>query len=144
MRTSRQSNIELLRILAMLMVVNVHCFYTPFDLPLDYTGVKDWIRVSIDFLREASSISCVNLFVLISGYFSIRWNLRSISSLLFQVFFWIFLIYAIGTIVGFTAFSTKVYLKHIIEIWNGYWFIPCYLGLYLASPILNAFFNNHP
>ena len=96
-------------------------------------------RLFIDFFREASSISCVNLFVLISGYFSIKWKIRSISSLIFQVYFWIFVVYIICLIIGHAEFSYKELGKHIIGIMRGYWFIPAYIGLYVFAPLINAF-----
>lgn len=142
MPQQRDSGIELLRIVSMLMVLNVHTFFAPNNLEILTMGGGNLARLSVDFFREASSISCVNLFVLISGYFSIKWKAKSISSLVFQVYFWIFLVYAVCLIIGHTEFSFKELGKHIMGIMTGYWFIPAYIGLYVMSPILNSFINS--
>lgn len=139
MTSQRNSSIELLRILSMLMVLNVHTFSAPNNLDILTVGGGDLARLFVDFFREASSISCVNLFVLISGYFSINWKVRSISSLVFQVYFWIFLIYSICLISGYVDFSYRQLASRIIGIMSGYWFIPAYIGLYVFAPLLNAF-----
>lgn len=140
MPQERDSNIELLRIVSMLMVLNVHTFWAPDNLQ-NLTIGGGYASLLFDFFREASSISCVNLFVLISGYFSIKWKIRSISSLIFQVYFWIFLVYAICLVIGHTEFHFTEFSKHIMGIMTGYWFIPAYMGLYIMAPVLNAFIN---
>ncbi len=93
----------------------------------------------LDFIKETSSISCVNLFVLISGYFGIKWKVRGISSLVFQVYFWIFLIWGVCLAIGMVSFTWMDLIKNSFGILNAYWFIPAYLGLYLFAPVLNAF-----
>ncbi len=117
------------------MVLNVHTFMAPLEL----NNLTHWGGVICDFFREATSISCVNLFVLISGYFSIKWKIRGILSLLFQVYFWIFLIYLIGLAIGEVSFTIKEFYRHCIGFMTAYWFIPAYLGLYLLAPLLNTF-----
>lgn len=141
MSKARNSNVELLRIMSMLMVLNVHTFSAPSYFP-NFDNGGNLIRLFVDFFREATSISCVNLFVLISGYFSIKWKVRSISSLVFQVYFWLFLIYSICLISGYIEFSYEQLVSRIMGIMSGYWFIPAYIGLYLFAPLLNAFVEN--
>ena len=135
---SRASNIELLRIVSMLMVLNVHTFFAPDDLCLSINNGL-LLRNFIDFFRESTSISCVNLFVIISGYFSIKWKIKGISSLIFQVYFWIFLIYAICLCIGYTTFGWMDLARYGIGIMSCYWFIPAYIGLYVLAPLLNGF-----
>lgn len=68
----RDSNIELLRILAMFMVLLVHADFFSLGIP----SVEDIQNNQLDsFWRiffEAVNIPCVNIFVLISGYFGIK------------------------------------------------------------------------
>lgn len=119
----------------MLMVLNVHSFVAPSSLSFSTLT----IGTSLDFLREASSISCVNLFILISGYFSIRWKLKSFLSLIFQIYFFVFIIYGILLYAGIINFDFKTLIVRANCISTAYWFIRVYLVLYLLSPILNAF-----
>lgn len=59
--------------------------------------------------------------------------------MIFQVYFWIFLIYVIFISFGLTSFSIKDLAKNCLGLMNAYWFIPAYIGLYLFAPLLNAF-----
>ena len=66
---TRQSNIEALRLLSMLMVLNLHSFW----------GFEhgSGILQAVDFFRESTSICAVNTFLIISGYFGINWKFKS-------------------------------------------------------------------
>ena len=117
----------------MLMVMNLHTFSQPKI--LDFGDLTVW--KALDFFREATSISAVNLFVVISGYFSIKWKLKSFLSLIFQVFFWIFLIYITLISTNIIDFDLKNFVVRSNFIATAYWFITVYIGLYLLSPLLN-------
>ncbi|OUP09311.1 hypothetical protein B5F34_06570 [Mediterranea sp. An20] len=129
----RLSNFELLRIVAMLMVVNLHTFFQPETLSINDLTVG----TLADYFREATSISAVNLFVVISGYFSIKWRLKSFASLIFQVFFWVFALYTLLLFLGEIDFSLKTFLVRLNFVVTAYWFITAYIGLYLLAPLLN-------
>ena len=64
----RISNIEALRLLSMLMILNLHSFKG-----YDY---GDGVWQAIDFFRESTSICAVNVFILISGFFPSNGELR--------------------------------------------------------------------
>ena len=83
----RSSNIELLRILSMFLVLMIH--YIPSrTLPTHGTLAHDTLGTLFDLELRSISFVCVNCFILISGYFGIRWKLKSFSNLLFQILFW--------------------------------------------------------
>lgn len=137
----RESNFELLRIIAMMMVLLVHCNYfsigkvTPEDIsaaPLD-SFVKAF--------AEQLCIVCVNVFVLISGWFGIRPSLKGITSFLYQILFYHILISCVVLTVGDAA-SPKLLFSFIFQ--DSYWFIQAYLILYCLSPTLNPFIENSP
>ena len=81
----RQSNMELLRIVAMLAVIAVHLDGASLGLPSPQANISllsrdDWWRLAM----EAVTIVGVNCFTLISGYFGIRtYILRDLQSSLF-------------------------------------------------------------
>lgn len=94
----RQSNVELLRILAMFLVVVAHCnCWLAGGLPdmSDGLSMVDIIRY---FIAAIASI-CVVLFVLISGYFAIHPNIKSIVSLWTQIVFVYLYLFVIQCIV---------------------------------------------
>lgn len=89
---------------------------------------------------EALALVCVNVFVLISGYFGIKPKIRSIANFLFQIVFSQFIIYALCVVFNKIDFSYYDFAKNIIP--QKRWFIWAYLGLMLVSPMLNSFVEN--
>lgn len=128
---TRDSNIELLRIISMFMILNLHSFTS-----YDYYIKNDLFTV-VDFYREAICISAVNLYILISGYYKIKWRKKSLFSFIFQVYFWVLGVHFFCLLVGCCTSSHIWY--HLNCLSNSYWFVTAYLLLYLLSPLLNAF-----
>lgn len=127
----RKSNIEALRLLSMLMVLNLHSCWC-FDIG---TG---WER-GLDFFREATSICAVNVFLIISGYFGIKWKFKSFFNLIFQLFFYSFGLYLVVSALGIVNFTLLDLLK-CAKATFGFWgFITGYVVLYFVSPLINAF-----
>ena len=87
MGTLRQSNLELLRIVARLVVLVVHADFLAFGKPdiaqIGSNPCASWLSYWV----EAFAIVCVDLFVLLSGYFGIVWRFKSLGAYLFQVLF---------------------------------------------------------
>lgn len=133
----RKSNIELLRIIAMIMIVVFHCNYYSLGVP----GKEEIISSPLlSFWRVFAEQICVvgvNVFVLISGWFGIKPSLKGLCSLLFQVFFWGAIILLIGLVLHLDI-PVK---SSLMVFWFGgyYWFVIAYIGLYVLSPMLNAF-----
>lgn len=130
----RNSSIELLRLVAMLMVVNLHSFWG------DVHG-SGMLQV-LDFFRESASICAVNVFVLISGYFGIKWKLKSFYNLTFQVLFYSFFVYLACVAIGIEEYSHKGLLSQSMGLFKHYGFIRSYIMLWFLAPILNAFADN--
>lgn len=133
----RESNIELCRIVAMLLVLLLHANY--FSLGgVELTDIQaDKLGSFAKAFAEQLCIICVNVFILISGWFGIRPNIKGGLSLLFQVFF-----YHILVVLLFLCIGETVTLKQVLEgfyFGKPYWFVISYLILYALSPILNAF-----
>lgn len=133
----RKSNIELLRIVAMLYVVLLHANY--FSLGrVDITDIIiNPIPAFFKAYLEQLCIVCVNVFVLISGWFGIRPTLKGGLSLLFQVFFFHILIILVLLAIGESIPASGFYRLFYED--SPYWFVIAYLILYAVSPILNAF-----
>ncbi len=136
-KKGRQSGIELLRIIAMFLVLLIHANawgekweYLNFDTSLG--------KSIITILLQSLSCVCVNIFVLISGWFGIHFSIKGLIKFLFQCMFFLFGIYFLLLILGKTNFSLEglagcfMFLK-----WN--WFIKTYIMLFIMSPILNRF-----
>ena len=137
----RKSNIELLRIIAMAMVLIVHANFWSLGAPTIEEYQINPLGFGFRNLFEALAIGCVDIFILISGYFGIRPKLRSFCSFVFQCLFFLISIYLIAILTGLSDIT----LKGIMECFcltpiN--WFIKAYIGLYIIAPVLNSFVDN--
>ena len=136
----RQTNIELLRIFSMLMVLVIHYNVgtngqTTHEMvmsePLKFVGIAS--------LKSLSFI-CVNCFIIISGYFGIRWKWKSLCNYLFQIAFWGGMIHIIAVGLGMANFSIKHLADNmLLFLVHGNWFFVSYLALYMLAPIMNAY-----
>lgn len=122
MSNSRLSNIELVRIIAISMILLLHVVGHGYK-------AEGW---SVNFAMIG-----VNLFVLISGYFGINFKWKSVLNLIFTVYFYILIDFAIDYFyVRPDNFNWKSYI--LFSPHFKYWFISVYLELYLVAPLLNA------
>ena len=134
----RQSNIELLRIIAMFLVMVVHADYFALGSPDSADMLIAPIPTATRVFIEALSICCVNVFVLISGYFGIRPKKSSMTSFLFQILFFFVLIYGVCLATGISSSSVQGILQCFC-LTSANWFIKAYLLLFILAPVLNAF-----
>lgn len=136
----RQSNMELLRMVAMFLVLVVHADYLALGAPTVFEVQNASLSSFMRIWTESLSLVCVNVFILISGYFGIKPTVKSISLLGFQIIFYQLLIYMILILCGNVDFNIKDFFWSLIPTRSG-WFVSAYFGLILISPILNCFVN---
>lgn len=138
----RESNFELLRIMAILMIISLHYLNFGGALSIHDIGSKHYY---ISHLLESFFIIAVNLFVLITGYFNVNTKKVKISKLLQLPFLGylygtIFLILSI--ILEIDRISFKSIIKYVQPFLDGgYWFIKIYIILQVISPFLNILLN---
>ena len=134
----RESNFELLRIVAMLFIIFHHfvCYgysqYASNRLLIPLNNIFSAVIVTLGKLG-------VLLFVLITGYFMINSNakIKSWLSLYFQTFIYSVSILGIFLLDG-VYISKENLFKSIMPITHStYWFITTYLILYMLIPIIN-------
>ena len=133
----RQSNIELLRIVAILFVLIGHV-----GVVMGLPSEEDWaltpISSLIRILFSSFAVGGVDIFVLISGWFGIRSSSKGIGKFVYQVLFLLWSIYMVAIFCGKASFTVEG-IKTSMGLTEGYWFVMAYLGLYILSPVLNAF-----
>lgn len=140
----RQANFELLRIVAMLMIISLHYLVKggaatqfPFVAKDDPVGTFAW-------LIEAFCIVAVNCYVLISGYFCVEsvWKPGRVVSLLCQVLFYSLLTPVILLLLGVVSVRELDVYDWIGFVFpfgtEHYWFATAYLVMYLFAPLLAA------
>lgn len=133
MEKIRKSNFELLRIVCMLFIVGGHlCLKhdTPFGLS-DF----DWLS---ELGLRGFFVVAVNVFILISGYFSIRFRGQRIVRLDLQTLFYSVAIMVLTIAVGWHTLDFRKDVLMLLPILTKrYWFITCYVMLYVIAPYLN-------
>lgn len=136
----RESNFELLRIIAMLMVLILHSDFKTFGIPSEIEiDTAPWGSFGRIFV-ESFSLSSVNIFIMISGWFGIKTSLRGCFNFLFQVIYFYSLSFFITWICGINDLSITNIL-HVFCLPSNGWFIISYLGLYILAPVYNTFLN---
>lgn len=123
----RSSNIELLRIVAMILIMFGHS-----HLRIHHASTF------IDVLLSCITTTGVGIFIAISGWFGIHFKVNGLAKYLYQVFFTLWMVYALAIAFGVAKINMDGIMISL-SFYEGYWFVIGYLGLYLFSPILNSF-----
>lgn len=138
---ARQANLELLRCVAMMMVIVLHYLGKGNFL----VGLKEgWLypAESIAWLLESFCIVAVNVYMFISGYFLCTSSFKPsrLIQLWLQVWMYSVAVGLLGALTGVmeeTAFDTHFLLTLIFPVaMNHYWFMTAYIILYLLLPFL--------
>lgn len=137
----RDSNIELLRILATLFILILHCngwFLR------EWGGITSWntgnsIVAACRILVQNITVLGVDAFILISGFYGIRPKLKSIVNLFTLLFFFYVGCYLWDCGIGHETFSYVGLLGNMKAFSRTNWFISGYLFLMLLAPMINAF-----
>lgn len=142
-KSPRQSNFELLRIVSMMLVLIFHADFFSLRAP-DATFISEHPSAAcIRMIIQAMCVVCVNVFVLISGYFGIKPNKKSIMNFLFIIVFWKLLILSLFMIFqwpieGAPAPTISELLLMLIP-GEGDWFVAAYILLLFLAPMANAY-----
>ena len=147
MRKIRDSRFELLRIIAILMIILSHfsLFGQQYRL---HTGI-----LAIDFfgirLFQPFGALGVYLFVLITGYFigtksiSKTKAYKKILQIWFETLFYTFTIFVIFVVIKPDAFNLKNLVMAIFPFtFRAYWFVTAYIMLMLLAPFINIVVTN--
>lgn len=136
-RECRSSNFELLRIVAILLIISFHYVFSggySFDAGLSFN------KITVDFFTMVGELG-VNLFILITGYFSvnsskIKWG--KVVLLIAEVYFYNVLSMIALSRYDKIPFTETFSFKDIFPtVYGVYWFATAYVLIYLLSPYLN-------
>lgn len=132
----RDSQTELLRIVAMVMILILHANFLGVGAPEHVDFLEDAPRAWGQMVLESLCIVAIDVFVLISGWYGIRFRKRRLAGFLFQVWFFTFVLYFVSLLFDRDLPPTPRYVGHLV-VMDPYWFARSYLLLYLLSPVLN-------
>lgn len=137
----RVVSIELLRVLAMMMVVMLHYLgkgelLPPLTGELGINGYVAWVL-------ESLSIVAVNVYMLISGYFLVKseFKVNRLIELICQILFYTILVEIILITCGIVP-KEVLSINRLLQIvfplqMEHYWFMTAYIIMYLFSPLLS-------
>lgn len=122
----------------MLMVVGTHLLTAVIrDEVVANPAERYWVK----FLTQWSCYltwTCVNLFVLISGWFAVRPTRKKVASYVFNVLFFSLGILVVALIMGKAVLTEETVLSSIVWV-KYYWFLGAYLVLMIFAPALNSY-----
>ena len=136
----RQLNFEILRIIAMCMIITMHYIVKGIDTPK--LSVDMSLSNMIWWLLYAFSVGAVNIYVLISGYFlaDSKWHLDKVFSLYLTV--WVYSAFVPLTLGAFGkldlgSLSLGDWQQILLPIeYEHYWFATDYVMMYVLTPVL--------
>jgi len=131
----RESNFELLRILSMFLIVLYHVIFHGNIIKFT-TGS---LQAMFEFIKFFTMIH-VNCFILIMGYFQSKseFKIKKVYSILFQVWFYNILLNSLLNGFGIVEYTNIEFINAISPFnLNSYWFVYCYLIMYILSPFVN-------
>ena len=139
-KKTRDANFEILRVIAMLMVITLHYIgkgglIAPLSQEIKASELPFWII-------ESLCIVCVNVYVLITGYYMVdsKFILSKLVALWCQVLFYSIVVALVSVVVGINSFTDVVVLYKqfiLLPVTTGhYWFATAYIVMYIFSPVL--------
>ena len=136
----RKSNIELLRVIAMLMIITLH-YLDKGEILAEFSEMST-VNHYLAWLIEGFCYVAVNIYVLISGYFLVKskFSFQKLFVLWAQIAFYS---WVIGAIFLFVGQAGEIGLYELIfiafPVTSGhYWFATIYVLLFAIFPFLNA------
>lgn len=133
-KIERSSNIELLRIIAMIMIVLYHCLTECIT-----ANPNNRILLSAYYLSHWG----VPVFLLISGYFSVKLSFKKVFNFWMYCAIWMLISYLLSCTMGYHVIEVGTLIKCMLPFSNtNLWFVPFYFWLMLLSPMLNAGVKN--
>lgn len=126
---TRNSNIEMLRIFAMAMILIYHCFHQLKGMDPN----SHWIVFFYTILHNG-----VPLFLLISGFFTIKLSIRKVVSFYLYCVIWALICNEIGFVLNNNEFGMREIAVSLLPFSHPtVWYPPFYFWLMLFAPALN-------
>lgn len=116
--------------------------FSPANVPQGLNPLEtDLLNTITNLELRSLSIVCTHCFLLISGYFGIKFKIKSLANLLFQMLFWCIVCIIIAVLLAGNLSPIPSVKTFITSIVYG-WFPTGYIILFVLSPILNSFIES--
>ena len=127
---TRSSNFELLHIVCMLFIVLGHLIMAHNDV-----GIAEYM---VSHIIRPFSIVAVNVFVMISGYFGIKFKVDRLIKLCTQTWFYAVGAFFVVVVLGLHVIDYKKDFLVLFPVFSKqYWFVTAYIALYCIAPFFN-------
>lgn len=124
----RNSSIELLRILCLVLVFWMHTSGSYKD-----NELSAWISIAVTVVANIG-VAC---FILISGYYGIRLNVKKMMHLDLMLIFYCWISLALEIVWG-NSLGGEAILSYLLPVIGKYsWYFTCYFALAFLSPFIN-------
>lgn len=135
----RNSSFEILRLMAMFMIVFEHCLLAT---SLHTGNVLSTID-NIAWVLEALMVCAVNVFFLLTGYFaSENVDTTRIIKIWLKVIFYSFIIYLACALIGWDTLSIRGIITYALpDVFRKYWFMQTYIALSVFMPYIAKMLN---
>lgn len=145
-KPQRNSVIELLRILCILMVIAGHYYahgiaYAMAPFALETFSPRILVLQLISFGADIAN----DIFIIITGYYMINSTVKGkrIIKLIAEMLFYAGIIALVFHVTGLKDFTAESLKEVLLPFWSGEsWFVTCYILLCLLIPFLNPFLKN--
>lgn len=138
----RQANFEILRIVAMVMIVALHFLQRGNILLPLYEEIN--IVNATAWLVKSFCIVAANCYVLIAGYFLVEaeWKCKKLIMLVTQILFYSLLVPVVCVLAGIGNVRSWTMYEWVTAVlplqMEHYWFATAYVLMYVLSPLLAA------
>ncbi|HKM34574.1 MAG TPA: acyltransferase [Lachnospiraceae bacterium] len=146
-RNARMANMELLRIISMMLVIVLH--FLGKGIGISNAASSEMTAYGyVSWLIEAFAIVAVNVYMLISGYFLLEstFKVKRLLTLLLQLWFYSIGIGLVAAAFGYLpqeGFSLYYLAQLLLPVsTNHYWFMTAYIFMYLLMPLLSVGVRN--
>ena len=145
--STRNSNLELYRIICMLMIVAHHYVVNSGLTDIDGPLTANLSSANTLYLRLFGAWGKVgiNCFLMITGYYMCTGHItaRKWLKLLLQIYFYKIIIYIVLLACGYESFGLMRVVKLVMPIWGLQTnFVTCFLVFYLTIPFWNILIQN--
>ena len=126
----RQSNFEVLRIVAILLIVAMHA------VGCVLTTTNEWNRLGLTAVNAIGNMG-VTTFMLISGFFGIHFRWSKLLTLWLIALFYSFIATCADWLLGAEPGGAMLYGALTPVTSRRWWFLTCYFVIFCLSPVLN-------
>lgn len=126
----------------MFLVVLLHANFWSIGEPTQTDAMSTPVTTIIRVFIQSATLTCVNIFIMISGWFGIRPKMKSILKFIFQCVYICFFVNLLFIMFSDEVFSATT-IKECLYISRTDYFVKAYIVLYLFAPALNALIDSN-